>query len=45
MPTTAWRAKRCHVLTGDPNREPQAAEAEHVQLTPEPPGWPLILLF
>ena len=41
-PTTAWRAKRCHVLTRDPNRH---QEAERANLTAAPPGLPLHLLF
>ena len=44
-PTTAWRAKRCHVLTRDPNlRTPGRREAERANLTATPPGWHLKFL-
>ena len=42
-PTTAWRAKRCHVPTRDPNqRTPGHREAERAHLTAAPLGWPLV---
>ena len=41
MPTTAWRAKGCHVRTQDPNqRTPGRREAERVNLTAVLPGRP-----
>ena len=40
-PSTAWRAKQCHVRTQDPNRQtPGRREAECVNLTAAPPGRP-----
>ena len=42
MPTTAWRAKRCHVRTRDSNRwTPGHREAECANFTTAPLGQPL----
>ena len=40
MPATAWLAEQCCVRTRDPNLQPRAAEAEHVNLTAVPWDWP-----
>ena len=41
-PTTAWLAKRCHIRTQDLNRRTLGRrEAERVNLTAAPLGWPL----
>ena len=40
-PTTAWRAKRCHVRTRDPNRQTLGHQGvERAHLTAAPPGRP-----
>ena len=45
-PTTAWRAKRCHVHTWDLNRRTLGRqEVERANLIAAPPGWPLGVIF